>query len=110
MASLRQYTITDFSPHLFWDTDRNKLDLNANKAQIIQQVLEYGLLADWLIIFNVYGLESIAETSSKFRQLEPRALSFIAALSGTAPESFRCYSTRRSIPPHWNFSRNDRDR
>jgi hypothetical protein len=103
MASTRQYYISDFSPHLFWDTDKSKLDLDANKAQVIQQVLEYGLLADWLIIFNVYGLESIAETSCKFRQLEPRALSFIAALSGIAPESFRCYSIQRSIPPHWNF-------
>jgi hypothetical protein len=103
MSSLHQYSISDFSPHLFWDTDKNKLDINANKAQIIQQVLEYGLLADWVIIQNVYGLDTITETCRTFRQLEPRALSFIAALSGTAPESFRCYSTRQSIPPHWNF-------
>ena len=101
MASKKQYSISDFSPHLFWDTDKNKLDLHSNKAQIIQQVLEYGLLADWLIIFNVYGLESIAETSRKFRQMEPGALSFIAALSGIAPQSFRCYSTRQPTPPHW---------
>jgi hypothetical protein len=38
--------IEQFSEHLFWDTDRNKMDLDENKAYIIRQVLEYGNLND----------------------------------------------------------------
>ena len=104
------YTISDFSPHLFWDVNKDKLDFDINKSQVIQQVLEYGLLADWLIINNLYGVKQIAETAAMFRQLDPVALSFIATLSGMPKELFKCYSTKPSIPPHWNFSRNDRDR
>jgi hypothetical protein len=40
MASTHQYNIADFSPHLFWDVNKDKLDFNINKSQVIQQVLE----------------------------------------------------------------------
>ena len=97
------YTIADFSPHLFWDVNKETLDLTSNKVQVIQQVLEYGLLSDWLIISNLYGIQMIARIAAKFRQLDPRALSFIVALSGIPKESFKCYSTKQLIPQHWNF-------
>ncbi len=96
-------SIKDFSTHLFWDIDKDKLDFTLNKAQIITQVLEYGLLADWLIISNFYGLEEIAETAAKLRQLDPITLSFIATLSNRPKESFKCYTTKPLIPQHWNF-------
>jgi hypothetical protein len=43
-------SISDFSSHLFWDTNREKLDLKSNDAYIIKQVLEYGKLEDWNLI------------------------------------------------------------
>ena len=101
--SVSHYTIADFSPHLFWDVNKELLDLSSNKSQVIQQVLEYGLLADWLIITNLYGVKVIADTASRLRQLDPMALSFIVAISGMPKESFQCYSTKQLIPPHWNF-------
>lgn len=97
------HTIADFSPHLFWDVNKEKLDLTLNKAQVIQQVLEYGLLSDWIIINDLYGVKRIAETAITFRQLDPMALSFIATLSGMPKELFKCYSTKPLIPQHWNF-------
>ena len=97
------YTIADFSPHLFWDVNKEMLDLSFNKAQVIQQVLEYGLLSDWLIITNLYGLKVIADTAATLRQLDPMALSFIVAISGIPKESFRCYSTKPLMSQHWNF-------
>ncbi|MEO5648069.1 MAG: hypothetical protein ABIQ56_06880, partial [Chitinophagaceae bacterium] len=83
--------------------DKERLDFNSNKAQVIQQVLEYGLLADWLIISHLYGIKVIAETATTFRQLDPMALSFIATISGINKESFKCYSTKQLMPQHWNF-------
>lgn len=96
-------TISDFSPHLFWDLNKEGLDFEINKAQVLQQVLEYGLISDWLIIQKMYGVQQIAETARTFRQLDPMALSFIATVSGLSKESFRCYTTKQLIPPHWNF-------
>ena len=98
-----KHCIQDFSPHLFWDIDADTLHFDYNKAQIIQRVLEYGLMKDWLIISGVYGLRIIAATAAQLRELEPRTLSFITNLSGLPKESFRCYSTKQSIPKHWNF-------
>ena len=97
------YKITDFSPHLFWDVDRNKLDWKKNKSQIVKRVLEYGLLNDWKLIQHYYGVEQIAETCKNFRSLDERALSFIATLASVPEESFRCYTLKQSIPRHWNF-------
>ena len=100
---IHPYKISDFSPHLFWDVDRSKLDFEAHAAQIIKGTLEYGLMKDWKIIYRYYGLKRIAQTATKLKELDPRALSFIAALSGLSKEKFRCYNTKQLNPPHWNF-------
>lgn len=42
--------ISKLSPHLFWDIDISKADMDTCPAQIIQRVLEYGNLEDWHLI------------------------------------------------------------
>lgn len=64
--------INQFSSHLFWDIDRDKLDWNKHRMYIVERVLEYGVLSDWKLLRS------------------PK-------------EEFRCYTTKQSIPPHWNF-------
>jgi hypothetical protein len=95
--------IQQFSNHLFWDTNRNSLDLEKHKSYIIKQVLEYGLIGDWKLIQKYYGLDKIAEVAQSFRELDKKALSFIASLSNIPLEKFRCYIYQQSIPRHWNF-------
>jgi len=95
--------ISSFSSHLFWDTDKNNLELEKHKAYIIKQVLEYGLMDDWKILKRIYGLKTITETAKNFRELDKKALSFIAAVSNEPIDSFRCYTYQQSIPEHWNF-------
>ena len=95
--------ISKFSPHLFWDIKRDKLDVESNKAFIIKRVLEYGLWNDWLLIKKEYGLKTITDETEQFRDLDPKALAFIANLSGVAKEKFRCYTTRLLTGQHWNF-------
>lgn len=91
------------SGHLFWDVDSSGLEMMKNASLIIKRVLEYGLLEDWKIIHEYYGLEFIAHTTTGFRELEPRATHFIAHLSGIPLTQFRCYTTEQSKNPHWNF-------
>ena len=95
--------IHNFSKHLFWDVNRENLDLKKNRAYIIKQVLEYGLMEDWETIFNYYGIRQIAEVAQNFRELDPKALSFISLLSKIPLKEFRCYTLKPSVPPHWNF-------
>ena len=95
--------IEDFSKHLFWDVQRNLLDINKNDAYIIRQVLEYGKLNDWILIKDYYGIQGIAQKAMQFRSLEKKALSFISTLSNVPITKFRCYTTQQSNPLHWNF-------
>lgn len=95
--------IEQFSKHLFWDVDRSRLDAETHQDYIIKQVLEYGLLNDWVIIQKHYGIARIAQTATTFRVLDKKALSFIATLSHRPKEDFRCYTPQQSTPPHWDF-------
>ena len=103
MASKTTYSITDFSSHLFWDVDRNKLDWEKNKSQIIKRVLEYGLLNDWKLVERYYGVEKIGKICTGLRSLDDKALGFIATIADLPKETFRCYILKQSIPRHWNF-------
>lgn len=95
--------INQFSKHLFWDVNRENIDLERDRAYIIKQILEYGLIEDWVYIHSYYGINQISEVTQTFRDLDPKALSFISFLSNTPLNKFKCYTWKQSVPPHWNF-------
>lgn len=95
--------IEKFSPHLFWDTDRSKLDWTKHRSYIVERVLEYGLFSDWQLLRSRLSVTEIAKLAKQFRQLDTKTLAFISAISNTPKEEFRCYNTKQSNQPHWNF-------
>ena len=99
----KKQRINDLSKHLFWDVDRSKLDFKKNKKSIIQRVLDYGLINDWRIIYDYYGINEIAETATTLRDLDKKSISFISLLSNIPKEEFLCYTTKQLIPKHWDF-------
>ncbi len=94
--------ISKLSPVLFWDIDKSQFDLDKNAIQIVQRVLEYGELSDWLLIRDYYGLDKIVELCKQMRTLDPVCLAFICNISGTQKEEYRCYRFRQSNPTLWN--------
>lgn len=95
--------IDNFSIHLFWDVERNRLDLDKDASYIIKKVLEYGRIEDWKIMKDYYGMSTIIKETKSFRELDKKALSFISSISKTPVKEFRCYNYQQLIPPHWNF-------
>ncbi|MCF6365361.1 MAG: hypothetical protein L3J35_04080 [Bacteroidales bacterium] len=95
--------IESFSEHLFWDVDRNKLDFEKNKQFIVERTLDYGLINDWNIIYNYYGIKNIAKISTKLRNLDKKSISFISILSKIPKEDFLCYTMKQLTPKHWDF-------
>ena len=95
--------INMFSAHLFWDVRKEDVDFDEHAQYIIKRVLEYGLLEDWNLIRQYYGLSKIVEVAKELRDLEPRALAYISAVSKTPKEQFRCYIWQQSNIQHWNF-------
>jgi uncharacterized protein DUF6922 len=102
MQKEAQY-INSFSNHLFWDVDKEKLNIAQNKSFIIQRVLEYGVMKDWQIIKKEIGVKEIASIAVTLQNLDPKALSFISLLSKIPKEEFTCYTIKQSSPRHWNF-------
>ena len=68
--------IKKFSSHIFWDVDVNNLDIIRSKKLIVQRVLGYGLINDWKILLNLYGIAEIAETAVSLRDLDNKSVLF----------------------------------
>jgi len=94
--------LNQLSSHLFWEYDASTLEWEEDSLLIIHRVLEYGLLNDWLVVYRYYGLETIVENAKSFRTLDPIAHSFIATISKTPLNAFRCYTTKLLNPTLWN--------
>ena len=94
--------IAQLSPVLFWDIDRNNMDIERHSAGLIQRVLEYGTLQDWRLTRDYYGMDRIVADCKRLRTLDPMALSFICAMSDTKKEEYRCYQFRLLNQTPWN--------
>jgi ribosomal protein S8 len=94
--------IADFSPHLFWDVDRSKLNFEKSKEQIVYQVVEYGLMADWKLLQQVYGKEELKKISINLRTLDKVTLSLLAHFFKIDKSEFRCYTSSQSAQNFWN--------
>ena len=93
--------IGKFSASLFWDVDRDTLDLTAHKKFIVQRVLERGNLDDWRLLKQCYTVDGVVSIAQQLRSLDPMALSFIACVGNIPRETFRCYTWKQSHPTHW---------
>ena len=91
------------SKHLFWDIDPNLLEWERSKKTIIERVIERGSLEEWVCIVKIYTLEGIVNTAKTFRSMSPIDLNFIATISNTPKEEFRCYNTRLLTGQHWIY-------
>ena len=90
--------IAQLSPHLFWDVDRSQLTLEKNAPYIVSRVLEYGRLEDFLRLKKKMGLDQMVQVAMKLRTLDDISLNFIATLTDTPRENFRCYNTKQYYP------------
>jgi hypothetical protein len=95
-----QTIVKQFSPNLFWDIDIAELDMEKHIAYIVSRVLDYGRWEDWLLIRKYYGLEKIKETAMNLRFMFPDSLSFIATITHTHENQFRCYKQIQSKKIH----------
>ena len=98
----KKITVADFSPHLFWDVDSEKFDLEKHAVQMIQKVLEFGKIEDWELLKLYYGLEKIKNVSLNLRSLDAVTLSFVSTIFKIDKKEFRCYKHRQLYPNLWN--------
>ncbi|MCC5931149.1 MAG: hypothetical protein JJU28_18015 [Cyclobacteriaceae bacterium] len=90
--------VSEFSSQLFWDVDQNKLSLEKNLPFLLQRILEYGTLKDWLLLEKTIGIEKLAVTALQLRSLDDISLNYISKICNIPKEQFRCYNTKQSFP------------
>lgn len=95
-------TADTFTKGLFWDVRPEQLDWDRNKRQIVERVITRGMLADWKTIKSVYGIAGIADIAKTIRCMDALSLNFIATVTRTPIEEFRCYTERQLNPTLWN--------
>lgn len=103
MPKSTKLKIANYSPHLFWDVDKSKLDLNKRKAFLVNRVLDYGVMADWNQLVSDLGIDEIGRIALGLKHLDPKSLSFIAMLINKDIKCFRSYSTIQLNKVHWVY-------
>jgi hypothetical protein len=95
--------IDELSSHLFWDVDKKALRPDQHKKLIIQRVLEYGLWEDWKAIYSYYGKNTIHDIVGKLRDIDEKSAAFVALVTNTRMEDYKCFTTIQSKDRLWNY-------
>lgn len=101
--SANKNTVSELSPHLFWDCRQEEISWEEHEIFLVQRVLEYGILSDWKAMLMVYGLEKIVSISINLRSLDMISANFISTISKTPIENFKCYTQRQSLPHYSGY-------
>lgn len=65
-----------FSAYLFWDAELKTIDLEKNKAYVVERVITRGQLSDFHKLLTIYSRRDIVEALSLARQLDPKTAHF----------------------------------
>ena len=88
---------------LFWDTDYRSLDWDCHARFVIERVVMYGTLDDWITIRQYYGADKIRSEMLESAELDPKSLAFLSCIFDTPQEKFKCFTRIRSSRQHWTF-------
>lgn len=66
--------------YLFWDVIIGKLSKETNWFFIIERILEYGDIEDWVWLKENFTTDQIVEVESKSRILSPKTRAFLKVM------------------------------
>lgn len=99
----QKYTAHSLSPHLFWDVNISEVDLENHASFILERVMRYGQLSDWILLKKVYGLAKIKSIALEIRELDDFSISFLSLILNVKKENFRCYKQKQFQPSFWDY-------
>ena len=95
--------INSLSPHIFWDVDVQSIDVEKNGVFVLQRVLQYGILKDWLLLKSVMGAENIKALAVQLPTLDDVSISFLSNLYKIDKSEFKCYKNKQSNQNYWSY-------
>jgi hypothetical protein len=93
--------INVFSSYLFWDIDKDNIDIEQYPKFLIERVLQYGTWTDWLALKQVIGIKKISEEVVKIKNLDDRTLSFMSIVTDIPQNQFLCYTQKQFQEKNW---------
>ncbi len=69
--------ILHLSPDLFWDVDREQINMKDHSRWIIERVLQRGRWEDWLLIRDYYGKNQLNSIRPALK-LDKKAANFLS--------------------------------
>ena len=95
--------ITSLSPHIFWDVDVQSIDMEKNGVFVLQRVLQYGILKDWLLLKSIMGVDNIKAFAIQLPTLDDVSISFLSNLYKIDKSEFKCYKNKQSNQNYWSY-------
>ena len=95
--------ITSLSPHIFWDVDVQSVDVEKNGIFVLQRVLQYGVLKDWLLLKSIMGVDNIKAFAVQLPTLDDVSISFLSNLYKIDKSEFKCYKNKQSNQNYWSY-------
>jgi hypothetical protein len=95
--------ITSLSPHIFWDVDVQSVDVEKNGVFVLQRVLQYGILKDWLLLKSIMGVDNIKALAVQLPTLDDVSISFLSNLYKIDKSEFKCYKNKQSNQNYWSY-------
>jgi len=93
----------DLPKRLFWDTNMENLDWDTHARFVIERVVQYGYISDWIAIKRHYGLKKIKTELLQSRYLDKKTLNFFSLYFNIPKTKFRCYNTHPSVKALWDY-------
>ncbi|MFT4848237.1 MAG: hypothetical protein ACJAT1_000074 [Marivirga sp.] len=84
--------IAKLSEHLFWDTDRQTIDVAVHKRYIIQRILTRGNLNDFELMNKYYDRETLINEIEKIRDLNNKSANFAQLYFSISKDRMQCYT------------------
>ncbi len=91
-----KYSVTDFSPHLFWDVEPAKLNIENNKHLIIERVIQRGSLTDLDKLLLHYGKNEVREIVRQIPYLNEKDMAFVHVFFDIPFNEMKCFIKRQS--------------
>ena len=86
----RDHSIPERIRRLFWDVNKETVDVDGHRAYIIPRIMDYGTTEDVKWMLRAYSPQEISEVLKKRRGLSRKSACFWAAYFNIPKEEIAC--------------------
>lgn len=88
---IRENKNDKFSDIIFWDCDKNNIDIQKMKDFITERVIHIGTEKDFYALFNNYGgVNAVREIIKNLKHIDESDIGYISAMFELKEDDLRC--------------------